>query len=102
MTPPMGLLDLAALVSDAALMVSGDTGPTHIAGAFGVPIVSPFGPTSAARNGPWDPQDIVITKFDECECHYQRRCHVPEQWCLGRLHAAEVMAAITRRLEAAR
>jgi heptosyltransferase I len=99
MTPAMGLLDLVALLRDARLMVSGDTGPTHIAGALGVPIVSPFGPTSAARNGPWDPRDIVITKFDECVCHYQRQCRVPDRWCLGRLPAPEIMAAITRRLE---
>ena len=102
MTGAMSLLDLVALLRDARLMVSGDTGPTHIAGALGVPIVSPFGPTSAARNGPWHPADIVITKFDECECHYQRRCQVPDRWCLGRLPAPEMMAAISRRLEAAR
>lgn len=102
MTGPLTLLDLVALLRDASLMVSGDTGPTHIAGALGVPIVSPFGPTSAARNGPWHADDIVITKFDECECHYQRRCQVPDRWCLGRLPAPEMMAAISRRLEASR
>lgn len=101
-SPALPLLDLVALLHEARLMVSGDTGPTHIAGALGVPIVSPFGPTSAVRNGPWHPDDIVITKFDECECRYQRRCRVPDRWCLARLPAAEMMAAITRRLEAAR
>ncbi|MEX2273723.1 MAG: glycosyltransferase family 9 protein [Vicinamibacterales bacterium] len=102
MTPPLGLLDLVALLRDAKLMVSGDTGPTHIAGALDIPIVSPFGPTSAGRNGPWNPDDIVLSKFDECECHFQRRCRVPDRWCLGRLPAPEMMAAITRRLETAR
>jgi len=101
MGPALPLLDLVALLREARLMVSGDTGPTHIAGALGVPIVSPFGPTSAARNGPWHPDDIVIAKFDECACHYQRRCQVPDKWCLSRISAAEMMAAITRRLEAA-
>jgi ADP-heptose:LPS heptosyltransferase len=83
-------------------MVSGDTGPTHIAGALGVPIVAPFGPTSPARNGPWDPADVVLSRFDDCVCHYQRKCRVPDRWCLGRLPAPEVMAAITARLGAAR
>jgi heptosyltransferase I len=100
--PPLGLLDLVALLRDAAIMVSGDTGPTHIAGALGVPIVSAFGPTNAARNGPWHPDDAVLSRFEECECRYQRRCHVGERWCLGRLPASEMMAAITTRLEAAR
>lgn len=101
MTPPMRLLDLTALVRDARLMVSGDTGPTHIAGAFNVPIVSPFGPTSAARNGPWHPDDIALSKFDECACHYERKCQVPDTWCLARISAAELMAAVSRRLESA-
>jgi lipopolysaccharide heptosyltransferase I len=100
LAPPMGLVDLTALLRGARLMVSGDTGPTHIAGALGVPIVATFGPTSAGRNGPWDPHDIVLSKFDECVCHYERRCHAPDRWCLGRLPAPEVMAAITARLEA--
>ena len=100
--PALPLLDLMALLQGARLMVSGDTGPTHIAGALGVPIVAPFGPTSAARNGPWDPADIVLSKFDECVCRYQRTCRVPDRWCLGRLPAPEVMAAITARLGAAR
>ncbi|MDQ3071454.1 MAG: glycosyltransferase family 9 protein [Acidobacteriota bacterium] len=102
LAPTLAILDLVALLRDARLMISGDTGPTHIAGALGVPIVSPFGPTSAARNGPWDPDDIVLSKFDECECRYQRRCNVAERWCLGRLPSPEMMAAITTRLAAVR
>lgn len=99
LAPPLSVVDLLALLPHARLMVSGDTGPTHLAGALGVPIVAPFGPTSAARNGPWDPRDIVLSKFDECECRYQRRCHVEARWCLGRLPSPEVMAAISARLE---
>jgi len=36
---------LKALVRGSALMVTNDTGPRHIAAAFGVPLVSLFGPT---------------------------------------------------------
>lgn len=90
---------LMTLLSGATLMVSGDTGPTHIAGALGVPIVGVFGPTRAGRNGPWHPDDIVLSRHDECVCQYQRQCRAPERWCLGGLPASEVMAAITTRLE---
>jgi heptosyltransferase I len=100
MAPALPLIDLVALLRDARLMVSGDTGPTHIAGALGVPIVAPYGPTNPERNGPWDSADIVLSKFDECACHYQRTCRVPDRWCLGGLPASEMMAAITRRLDA--
>lgn len=36
---------LKAVVRRAAVMVTNDTGPRHIAAAFGVPVVSLFGPT---------------------------------------------------------
>lgn len=42
---PVALGTLKAIVSKAALMVTNDTGPRHIAAAFGVPTVALFGPT---------------------------------------------------------
>ena len=46
---------LIALTRRAALLVGGDSGPTHLAAALGVPLVALFGPTDPARNGPWGP-----------------------------------------------
>ena len=53
--PPTAIADVVALARGAALMVSGDTGPTHIAAAVGTPIVGIYGPTRPERNGPWRP-----------------------------------------------
>jgi len=41
----LGLGPLKAIVRRAALMVTNDTGPRHIAAALGTPLVSLFGPT---------------------------------------------------------
>jgi ADP-heptose:LPS heptosyltransferase len=81
-------------------MVSGDTGPTHIAAAVGVPVVALFGPTLAARNGPWDPADRVVSRYDQCQCHYERRCRHADasRWCLGTITEADVRAAVDARL----
>jgi ADP-heptose:LPS heptosyltransferase len=46
------LTELAALVAGAALVVCGDTGPGHLATAFGTPSVLLFGPTLPQRWGP--------------------------------------------------
>jgi ADP-heptose:LPS heptosyltransferase len=46
------LVQLAALVAAAALVVCGDTGIAHLATALGTPSVVLFGPTSPARWGP--------------------------------------------------
>jgi ADP-heptose:LPS heptosyltransferase len=45
----------AALLKQAALMVSNDTGPGHMAAAVGTPLVSVLGPTDAAQWGAWGP-----------------------------------------------
>jgi lipopolysaccharide heptosyltransferase I len=97
--PQTSLSDLVALCREAALMVSGDTGPTHIAGAVGTPIVALFGPTSADRNGPWAPADVSLSRFEHCDCHYERRCRRgADGWCLADITEQVVEAAIDARL----
>lgn len=46
------LLELAALVAHARLVLSADTGVAHLAAAFDRPAVTLFGPTAPARWGP--------------------------------------------------
>ena len=46
---------LVALLRRAALVIGGDSGPTHLAAALGIPLVGLYGPTDPARNGPWGP-----------------------------------------------
>jgi ADP-heptose:LPS heptosyltransferase len=44
--------DFAALVAGCAVLISGDTGPAHLAVALGTPSVTLFGPLSPALWGP--------------------------------------------------
>lgn len=97
LAPPTTVTDLVALARAATLVVSGDTGPLHIATAVGTPTVSIFGPTDPERNGPYTPDDIAVSRYDNCACHYDRRCH-HSAWCLAQVPGAEVCAAIQRRL----
>jgi heptosyltransferase I len=99
LAPPTGLKELIALARHAKLIVSGDTGPLHIAAALGVPAVALFGPTDPMRNGPWDSRDISISLYDSCDCHYKRQCQrAPADWCLGKVAVERVVQAIDRRL----
>jgi ADP-heptose:LPS heptosyltransferase len=52
------VLDLIALLRHARLAVGNDTGPLHLAAAAGVPTVGLYGPTRAARNGPFGGQGL--------------------------------------------
>ncbi len=47
------LLELMALEKQAALHISGDTGPLHIANAVKTPIIALYGPTLPNRSGPY-------------------------------------------------
>lgn len=97
LAPPTRLRDLLALARAARLMISGDTGPLHIAAAVGTPAVAIFGPTDPDRNGPWSVSDVAVSRYGQCGCHYDRRCHRPA-WCLEEVQVPEVTAAIQQRL----
>ncbi len=101
MSPPTRIADVMALARGAAVMVSGDTGPTHIGAAVGAPIVGIFGPTRPERNGPWNPADVTVSRAAVCACHHRRRCHA-SRWCLLDIEVPEVLAAVERRLAASR
>jgi lipopolysaccharide heptosyltransferase I len=96
-SPKTTIADLVALARGATLMVSGDTGPTHIAAALGTPLVGIYGPTRPARNGPMSPDDETVSRDAICECHHRRRC-TRERMCLLDIEVEEVMAAVERRL----
>jgi lipopolysaccharide heptosyltransferase I len=97
MAPRTDTTDLFGIARQAALMISGDTGPLHIAGAVGTPLVALFGPTDSRRNGPWSSSDVTVTRFDRCSCHYERRCRF-ERPCIEDIAAEEVLEAVQRRL----
>jgi len=99
--PATTVTDLAALMSSAALVISGDTGPLHIGAAVGAPIVGLFGPTRPERNGPWEPRDEVISRADTCVCHHKRHC-LRGAPCINEITVDEVLAAAERRLRSGR
>jgi ADP-heptose:LPS heptosyltransferase len=99
LSPRTSIADLVALVNGAAVMISGDTGPTHIAAAIGTPIVGIYGPTRPSRNGPWAAADITLSRDAVCRCHHLRRC-TQARMCLFDVEADEVLRAVERRLAA--
>ena len=58
--PGLNLGLYAALLKDAALMVSNDTGPGHMAAAVGTPLVSVMGPSDPTLWHPWGPRVEVL------------------------------------------
>ena len=109
LAPPSDLETLVELVRAGTILVSGDTGPLHIAAAVGTPVVGIYGPSDPARNGPWSAKDVVVSRFRSCHCnrekklhrsfgHAVRRCR-SSMWCLDDITVEDVGAAIEDRLE---
>ncbi len=61
--PQTSLRELAFLLKNAKLVVGGDTGPLHLAGALGTPVVGIYGPTNPLRNGPYGQLDRVVESW---------------------------------------
>ena len=99
--PATTIPDIVAIARGARLMVSGDTGPLHIGGAMGTPLVALFGPTYPERNGPWSPDDVVLSRVTTCSCLYERRCRrtaASGTPCIEDITVDEVVEAVRQRL----
>jgi heptosyltransferase-1 len=104
LAPPTSIIDVCAMARGARVVLSGDTGPLHLAAATGTPVVGLFGPTHAERNGPWSASDVVVARTDRCQCQYERLCRraagSAEHPCMEDIGVDEVVAAVERRLSA--
>jgi ADP-heptose:LPS heptosyltransferase len=100
LSPRTSIADVVALARHASVMVSGDTGPTHIGSAVGTPTVGIYGPTRPERNGSWLPNDQTVSRAAMCECHHLRECRA-ERLCLLDIGVSEVLHAVEGRLAVA-
>jgi len=55
------LSEIKQLLSAASLFIGNDSGPAHMAAAFGVPVVAIFGESDPAIWGPWKTPSGVVT-----------------------------------------
>lgn len=91
----LGLPGLAAVLRHAAVLISGNTGPAHLAAAVGTPVVSLFAPVVPAVR--WAPYGVPVVLLGDqaaaCAGSRARLCPVPGHPCLTGVRADEVVAA---------
>ena len=85
---------LISLLKRADLVISGDTGPLHMAVALGTRVIGLYGPTDPYRTGPIGGNNLVIYK-DELECVpcRKRRCDRGHE-CMELISSEEVLEKI--------
>jgi heptosyltransferase-2 len=76
------LLTVAAVLERCDLMITGDTGPMHLAAAVGTAIVAVFGPSDPRRYAPRGPRDRIV-RID-LPCAPCNRIRLPPTRCTGR------------------
>ena len=102
----LGVRGLAALCDRAALVVSNDTAPVHLASALGRPVLGIYGPNTPVLYGPLSPGSVAFyhrTPCSPCLTNFNYKtsfCRMPV--CIRSVSVAEVAAAADRVLEEAR
>jgi len=94
------LRHLVALLKRAKVLVSGDTGPLHLAAALGTPVVGLYGPTDPARNGPYGPRSVGVVVHNREKATITYKHEEETGPALLAITVEEVVAAVMRALEA--
>ena len=94
LTGKLSILQLAVLLRHCRVLVTGDTGPMHLACAVGTPVVALFGPTNPIKTGPgYVPGNTVLRKVAACpDCTFEVCCK--NSACLRQILAPEVALAV--------
>jgi len=95
---PLSLGLTKAAVRRAELLVTTDSGPRHFAAAFGVPVVTIFGPTHQAWSETYFAKNLPVQLDLECGPCQQRVCPLGHHHCMTQLSVERVLRAVTYQL----
>ncbi|HEY1155042.1 MAG TPA: glycosyltransferase family 9 protein, partial [Arthrobacter sp.] len=92
------LSTMAGVMAGADAVVSGNTGPAHLAAAVGTPVACLFSPVvPAIRWAPYGvPLELLGDQNAPCRMSRARVCPVPGHPCLDSVSPEEVVAAVER------
>jgi lipopolysaccharide heptosyltransferase II len=96
------LPQLVALLHCVDLIISGDSGPIHMASALGTPIIGIYGPTNPALSGPVSPDATVLRSDIWCSPCYDARgsadCRFHTTQCMKNITPSQVFAIVRSKL----
>jgi lipopolysaccharide heptosyltransferase II len=97
----LSLDELIFLLQRLDVLLSGDTGPAHLAAAVGTPVVGLFGPSRAQHYAPLGTQHILIDRSYLCAptCSFWT-CRGDNHACMRAITPDEVISATQQALQA--
>lgn len=84
--------ELMALIKRCNFFISNDSGPMHIAAAFGIPLVAIFGPTDHKGTAPFGCLAEIVRKTVDCAPCKLRHCPTDHR-CMTAVSADDVVLA---------
>ncbi|MET9814810.1 glycosyltransferase family 9 protein [Streptomyces sp. NPDC006355] len=93
-----GAAELSGVLAGADAVVTGNTGPAHLAAAVGTPVASLFAPVVPAER--WRPYGVPYVLLGDqdapCADSRARQCPVPGHPCLDTVTAHDVVTAVEK------
>ena len=103
LTGRTSLAELAAVISRCDVLVSGDSGPLHLAIALGKRVVGLYGPTDPVLSGPYADDAIIVTAGIPCSPCYDLRapadCPFGDTLCMDWITPRQVLEAVLKQLD---
>lgn len=89
------IVELCATIAACSLFITNDSGPMHVAAAYGVPTVAIFGPTRYKETSQWMNKKSKIVRHEmECSPCMKRECPLKHHECMTTITASEVIEAV--------
>ena len=88
------LRELASVLAACDLLVSGDSGPMHLAVAVGTPVVALFGATHPTRHGPYGARNMVLHDPVPGLVPGKRPTEAEGAACMARISPKDVLGAV--------
>lgn len=89
----LGIGELGALLAQASLVVSNNTGPAHIAAAVGTPVVDLYALTNP-QHTPWRVPSRVLNHDVDCRYCHRSVCPEGHHDCMEKLPPGQVADAV--------
>lgn len=94
----LSLGQLAALIAQAPVLVSNNTGPAHLAAAVGTPVVDLYALTNP-QHAPWQVENRVLFHDVPCRYCYKSSCPQGHHLCLTGVPPERVAGAVRELLD---
>ena len=89
------IAELIKYISNLDILITGDSGPMHLAASQKIPTIAIFGPTNDVETSQWmNPKSIVVKKNLDCQPCMKRTCPLKHHNCMKLIEAQEVIDSI--------